>query len=617
MSHRRRLALALGTLTVVAGGLRVTVGSFGASARPGFVIFIGIIGVGLALYSVYRRVRRATTVAVLDDTSGRDIAAPDVDTDGSETGSTRFVQYRRLADETRSLLEQALIRDGQDSATAETAIDSGSWTDDPVAAAAFVSDPGRSRQLRDRLRAGLDGTTRLGYRLDRAGTALRGILGLSVSDEAPVASRSPTPTGVIETGRWTGFRAIPLAFVGVGIVARRPGLVLAGAVAVVALAVVAGARPPEPDLSVTRSIDAETPTHGDEVTVRLWIRNDGDRTLLDCRVADGVPDTLAVTGGSPQLATALRPDATAAVEYTVRATRGDHRFDAPHAVFGDAPGASARVTEPAVTGDRTLSVSLPSTDLDVPVRSRTTQHRGRIAADEGGDGIAFYATRDYRPGDPLSRVDWNRYASTRELSTLEFQEERAATVVALVDVRPEAYHAPTDPDLDTTVDRSVLAARGVVDARLDADDRVGLATLSADRLYVPPSGGQGHRSRLETILAANDALGPTPTTTGFLVKPTFRWLQRELPNAAQVVCCSPLTDDEVVRMVQYLSAYGHAVTVLSPEPGIPPTAAGTVGAARRLFRSSTLRRHGIPVVDWRHDESLAAAIERHRGEWSA
>ena len=119
------------------------------------------------------------------------------------------------------------------------------------------------------------------------------------------------------------------------------------------------------------------------------------------------------------------------------------------------------------------------------------------------------------------------------------------------------------------------------------------------------------------IAAPHPPLGPTPADGEFFAEPTFRWLRRELPNAAQVVCCSPLTDDEVVRVLRYLSAYGHAVTVVSPEPGTPPTAAGTATAARRLFRCSALRRERIPVVDWRHDESLAAAIERQRGAWSA
>ncbi|MDS0280995.1 DUF58 domain-containing protein [Haloarcula onubensis] len=613
MSLHRRFALALGSLAVLVGALGVATGGFDAAARPGLVIFVGILGVGLALYSLSRRVRVPTAVAVLDDPSDRDIAPPAPSTDGG--GSARLTRHRRLADEVRTLLRRAVARDGLDDATADEVIGSGAWTDDPVAAAAFADDVGRSRQLRDWLRARRDGTTTLGYRLDRAGAAIRELLGLPATDAEPSQARTPTGTGVVETGRWAGFRAVPLAFVGVGIVARRPGLLLAGAVAVVALAVGVASRPPDPDLTVTRAIHAEEPAHGDAVTVRMQVRNDGDRALVDCRVADGVPDALAVTDGSPQLATALRPDATATVEYTVRATRGEHRFDAPRVVAGDAAGASARVTEPAVTGDESLSVSLPSADLDVPVRSQTTRLRGRIEADDGGEGIAFYATRDYRPGDPLSRVDWNRYASTRELSTLQFQQEQSATVVVLVDARPDAYHAPADPTLDTTVDRAVLSARGVLDARLDADDRVGLAALSTDRLYVPPSGGQAHRSRLETVLATNAAVGPTPAVGEWFPEATFRWLRRELPSAAQVVCCSPLTDDDVVRVLRYLAAYGHAVTVLSPDPGTRPTAAGTVAAARRQFRCSSLRRQGIPVVDWRHEESLAVAIERQRGEW--
>ncbi|WP_135301989.1 DUF58 domain-containing protein [Haloarcula amylovorans] len=617
MNYRRRAALVVGVLVVVAGLWGALTGAFSLSLRPGTVVFVGVFAVGLGLYGAYRRYRTEPRSPVLRDPATRDVSPPEPATDGFGSGSTRRIEQHRLTEDVRSLLRRALTRGEGDTDAADAALASGEWTDDPSASAAFERDVGRRRQYRDRLAARLGETTRLAYRLERAATGLRSVLGLTADDDALPEPRRTSGLGTVQTGRWAGFRVVPFVFVGVGLVARRPGLVLAGAVAVVALAVSAASRAPDPDLIVNRAVDAADPTHGEEVTVTMQVRNDGDRTLFDCRLADGVPDTLAVTEGSAQLATALRPDATATVEYTVRATRGDHAFGPPRAVVGDAAGTAATVTEPTVTGDDSLSVSLPPEDLSVPVRSRTTQHRGRIKADSGGDGIAFYATREYRPGDPLSRIDWNRYASTRDLSTLQFREEQAATVVVLVDARPAAYHAPTDPSLDTTVDRAVVAARGVVGARIDAEDQVGLAALSTERLFVPPGGGHAHRSRLETVLSSADAFGPTPADGEFYVGPTFRWLQRELPNAAQVVCCSPLTDDTVVRTLRYLAAYGHPVTVLSPDPGTRPTAAGTVAAAKRLFRLSDLRRQGIPVIDWRHGESLAAAIERQGREWSA
>ncbi|WP_254273579.1 DUF58 domain-containing protein [Haloarcula marina] len=616
MSYRRRAALVAGSLAVVAGIGRVAAGGPTGSLRPGFVIFVGVFGVTLSVFGLARGVRADTHVAVLPNPAGRDVSPPE--NDGFGGGSSRLVKDYRVAERLRDLLRRALARErGGDTDAAEDAIDAGTWTDDPAAAAAFTGDSGRGRRLRDGVAARRAGTSRLGYRLDRAAARLRSLMGLSADDADPEATATPTSLGTHATGRWTGFRALALAFVGVGILARRPGLVVAGGVAVVALAVRAAARVPDPDLTVNRVIDADAPSHGDEVTVRVRVRNDTDRTLFDCRLADGVPETLAVTEGAAQVATALRPGASATVEYAVRATRGDHAFDAPRVVLGDAAGTAERVFEPEATGDAALSVSLPTTDLSMPVRSSTTRHRGRIEADSGGDGIAFYATREYRRGDPLSRIDWNRYAGTRELSTLEFQEEQAATVVVVVDARPAAYHAPADGSLDTTVDRAVLAARAVADARLDAEDTVGVAALSPERLFVPPSGGQAHRSRLKTVLETSSAVAPTPADGEFYVGPTFRWLQRELPNDAQVVCCSPLTDDAVVRVLRYLAAYGHPVTVVSPDPGTQPTASGTVVATERVFRLAALRRAGIRVAEWRHGESLPAAIERQRLGWSA
>ncbi|WP_276271121.1 DUF58 domain-containing protein [Haloarcula litorea] len=612
MSYRRLVVLAAGVTITLVGVAGAVTGAFAFPMRPGVVVFVGVFAVTLAGVGAYRGRDGEHDVPALADRSGRSVTPPDRATDGF--GQRRRTRHHQLAGDLREIVERGL-RDRPDTEAAD-ALAAGTWTDDGAAAAAFTDEVGRGRQLRDRLRALRAGRSRLAYRVDRAAAAVRGLLGLSADDADPEPTPTAAAAGVVETDRWRGFRAVPLAFVGVGILARQPGLVVAAAVPVVALAVSAATRTPEPDLTVERAVEATDPTHGDEVVVRLTVRNEGDHTLLDCRVGDGVPDALAVVEGSPQVATALRPGATATVEYTVRATRGDHAFETPHAVVGDGAGRTATVTEPSVTGDAALSVGLGPSELDFPVRSQTTRQRGRIAADEGGEGIAFYATREYRPGDPLSRIDWNRYAGTRELSTLEFREERSATVVVLVDARPAAYHAPADPTLDGTVDRSVVAARAVADARLAAEDRVGLAALSVDRLSVPPGSGPAHRSRLTAALDS-DALGPTAPEGSYLPGPTFRWLRRELPGDAQVVCCSPLTDDDVVRTLRYLSAYGHHVTVVSPDPGTRPSAEGTVAAARRLFRVSDLRRHGVPVVDWGHDESLAVAVERHRREGAA
>jgi uncharacterized repeat protein (TIGR01451 family) len=608
----KRLLLAAGVCSLLAG-FGVAVAGTGVTVDRGFLVFVGLLAAGIAIYAGYQRYAATRQRPALPERTQRDVSPPETATDGYGAVLTR--DYH-VADDLQALLARALVRTQEhDESTAETAIHEGDWTADATAAALFADTVDRARQYRDRITARLSGHSRYRYRVERAATELRSVLGIDAVDEVPADAASTPAAGTVETGRWTGFYTVPLALVGVGILAKRPGLVLASAVAVVALAVRAGTTTPDPAITVDRAVSDTDPTHGDEVTVTLTVRNDGDRTLLDCRVADGVPDTLAVTDGSPQLATALRPATTATVEYTVRATRGDHEFEAPTVVAGDAAGATATVTETSVTGVSALSVSLPQVDADAPVQSQTTRYRGRIDADQGGDGIAFYATREYRAGDPLSRIDWNRYAGTRELSTLEFREEQAATVVVLVDARPSAYDAPTLPDLDATVDRSVVAARSVIQSRLDAEDRVGLAALAPDRLFVGPSGGPTHKNRLETTLATDPIFSPRPPEGEFYPGPTLRWLRRELPASAQVVCCSPLVDDDIRRILRYLAAYGHAVTVVSPDPGTAPTADGTVDAADRLFRISELRREGIPVVDWHQDESLPAAFERAR-EWS-
>jgi hypothetical protein len=64
-----------------------------------------------------------------------------------------------------------------------------------------------------------------------------------------------------------------------------------------------------------------------------------------------------------------------------------------------------------------------------------------------------------------------------------------------------------------------------------------------------------------------------------------------------------------------LDAYGHLVTVVSPDPTTADTPGHRLARVQRRNRISRLRAAGLRVVDW-GEESLAAEITRARGRWS-
>jgi uncharacterized protein (DUF58 family) len=254
--------------------------------------------------------------------------------------------------------------------------------------------------------------------------------------------------------------------------------------------------------------------------------------------------------------------------------------------------------------------------IPVTLYPRTGEYLGRLPAG-GGEGVEFHSTREYRPGDSTTRIDWKRLARSAddELTTVRYREERAATVVLVIDAGAGAYLA-RDPDGPGVVEHSVEAAGRLFGSLLDTGDRVGFAALGSRPTWIDPDAGIDHRSRIERVLATDDAFPPTPPEDDSPQLDWAREFHRRFPPESQVVLLSPLTDRHRQFVVRRLRGFGHPVTVVSPDP----TRDGTVGqrlvrVERRLLIEA-LRETEVRVVDWDPDEELGIAIGRAGERWS-
>jgi len=438
------------------------------------------------------------------------------------------------------------------------------------------------------------------------------------------------------TDHWTGVGAVAFILSGVGVVLREPGLVLSGIVGVV-FAGYAGTAAPlrvrdpesgESTLSIRRRLDDAPPDPGDEVTVTVEIRNESTGILPDVRIVDGVPPELEVTDGSPRHGAVLRPGQSVTYSYAVTATRGEHDWQPAQVTVADPSGAVERET--IVDTSTTLACSLPALSSDqLPLRGLTTQYTGRVDTNVGGSGVEFFSTREYRSSDPLSRIDWRRHAKTGELGTLEYREERAATVMLVLDTRKAAYRAPKPGDYHA-VERSVDAANRIFAALLETGDRVGVTTFgpSADECWLSPGTGDEHRAHGRALLNSHPALSPLPPEDGLyetfhadrreeLKEQRITHLHHRLSSETQVFLFSPCCDDYIPEVARQLDAYGHFVTVLSPDPTTDDTPLHELAQMERDDRLDALRQKGIRVIDWNTSETFAAALARGQARWSA
>jgi uncharacterized protein (DUF58 family) len=345
------------------------------------------------------------------------------------------------------------------------------------------------------------------------------------NDEAAPGGPGEAPSPV-SADRWAVVAGIGVLAIGFGLVTQNRAVLAA---AVVPLAFVAYARlstAADPDLTARRSLDPVAPAVGDRVEVTVTVRNRG-RALRDCRLADAVPPELPVVDGAPAMATTLRPGEEVSFSYVVRARRGVHELGPLRAAAVAGAGADAATADLAAESRLRCRATGAADAAGAP-----SANAGDAATDSRGGGVEFHAVREYRRSDPLSRVDWRRFARTGELATVEFREDRAATVAIVVDASAPTYRRAT-ADAPAAVEYALFAAEGAFEALLERDARVALAFHPDAPGALGPGTGVDHRTLGRR---AFDAYGPgatrDPAEVPVALGPAGDPASREEPAAA-------------------------------------------------------------------------------------
>ncbi len=595
-----------------------------------------VVGVVALLYAVSmllsQRGRLVTFAATPDVELRRPTVVPGERIDDVVESFSDATAYGRSPAALRSGFERiavaVLTRYGSYSEDeAEAAVEDGSWTDDQTVGKYLAGERSRPGRLRRRFddvvdRPSWDSLT------NRTVDALRDAAGISQNhdslededsqDWSTVESTTVDPEGYdpdsgLTLGRrrltqhWTGVGLVAVVCLGVGILLRSPAILLGAGLGI---GYVAYARLPAADgidLAIERTVDDETPAPGDEVTVTVRVTNTGSGALTDLRLVDGVPPSLAVSEGSPRQGTVLRPGDSSTVQYTVTATRGHHEFAPLLALVRNLPGS---VEQDVYLTDETAIDCTPaagSARESAPLRSAVTGFPGQIETETGGAGLTFQTIREYQAGDPLSRVDWNHRARTGELATVDFRQQRAASVLLLIDARQSAYVGPT-PDAPHAVDRSVGGAGRLFERLLDDGNEVGIAAMGDPDCWLAPSTGTEHRERGRRLFGTAGALSPVAPESRRMPADWLSPLRQRLSPGTQLLVFSPLVEAHTVRLLRRLDARGFPVTVISPDPTGTATAAQKLAGLRRTMRLTDLREAGIPVVDWQPDRLLDAQL---------
>ncbi len=216
-------------------------------------------------------------------------------------------------------------------------------------------------------------------------------------------------------------------------------------------------------------------------------------------------------------------------------------------------------------------------DLGLPADRPFGERKGGSRIFE--DPLRIAGLREYRPGDPLRRIDWKATARTGDLTSRVY--EPSATQQLYIALNIDTMHHVWEGYLKDELERTVSVAASV--AVWAAGQRYAVGLLAngsypdADRpIRLAPSRARDQLTRILEALAVIQ-----PLTMGDLAGAILREAAR-IPAGSTVVVVASLVPGSLAGVLSRLAGEGHQVFVLATSdralegvpPGIPVHAIG-------------------------------------------
>lgn len=453
------------------------------------------------------------------------------------------------------------------------------------------------------------------------------------------------------TARFTGFVLLFAGLVILGILTFHPAAIAAAGALLTFLVASLVQTPTNPGehLTTSYSVTPQHPRPAESVEVEITVRNDSDKTFTDLRLIDTVPDDLRVTGGTPRAAEALRPGETITISYTVTAKRGTYSFGPVIARTRTLMG-SMWIQEPLPI-NTTERIRCAVRADDIPLDEQATHFIGGLLGESAGDGIEFYATREYHRGDPPSKINWRELGKRGELSTITYREQQAADVTIIPDARiwSRVSAGPGTPSASVL---SLYAAYQLTSTLINQGHYVGMVVPGVPPVDAAQQAGHGFPYRrfehgrgteqqqrafeildniedlvMETTYDAGDTAplrdlgaggfqGGRDANGVFDVNPyqvPIRDFVHDLtawanPNT-QFIFITPLLDDGAHGFCTQLQNRGDSVVVISPDVTKKPEDSGN-GKTAREYSSDPLPEGSIPVQELQDVSRRVLSVQR-------
>ncbi len=209
--------------------------------------------------------------------------------------------------------------------------------------------------------------------------------------------------------------------------------------------------------------------------------------------------------------------------------------------------------EHLVVFPRVLSMEDFGLDSDRPMGER----KGRNRLFE--DPLRLAGLREYRPGDPLKRIDWKATARSGELQSRLYEPSATQQLYLLVniDTLAHSWEGYLKDDLEQTISVSASVAVWASEHRFAVGILANGSFPEADRpIRLPPSRSRDQLTRVLEALAVIQ-----PLTMGDLAQSVRRESGR-MPSGSTIVLVASFIPPELAAVVNRLAAEGHRVSAL-------------------------------------------------------
>lgn len=411
------------------------------------------------------------------------------------------------------------------------------------------------------------------------------------------------------TRKATLLTGLGLTLTALGVATRSPGALGAGLVVLAFVMVNRILFQGNSEVEAERKLDVIRVFEGDSTRIDLQLRNPGTR-LLFIEVRDRLPRQLKVVegAGAPYDFLALPREGTAKLHYEFQAPLlgvyevgpTDLRLEDPFGLFYEERSVATPDTLWVLPRTEDLRKAVLLSKLPLPLL-------GDHQVNRPGDGFDFFALREYVAGDTMRMINWKASARSGKMMVNQMERTTAAEVAVFVDGRAVADVGPEDRTPRVLTAR---AAASMVDFLYKSKDNARFYIYSDHVRMIEPMPGE------RMIPYVCEQMAELRPTGDF---PLAHAVRQALPNLkpfTPVVIISSLLDDgSIIEAASILLANEMILTVITPEPvtlpGVEPDFANALLTERRTAMKE-LRGFGATVIEFPHDQSLAAMFEKSR-----